>query len=178
MARKEGSTNKNSVKIDGEKLRAAIWGIGETVSGFVKKQKYPNPGMWTHYVYRGDAMPIDLFERVVADLEVDPSEIVPDEDETYGRHWDHKQDLLRTWRVLRQQVGRGEITLEKYTESVAKLAPYLVPKAVQADENYTPERWAEAMAGAVIKAREGGEPESISEQMVDLFENANQTNST
>ena len=170
--KKKGDCNKNSVHIDGEKLKAAIWGIGETVNRFIKKNKYPNPGMWKHYIYRGDAMPIDLFERVVEDLDVEPSEIVPDDCDTYGRHWDHKEDLKRTWRALRQQVGRGDITIEAYTESIVKLAPYLVPKAIQEDQNYTPERWANAMADAVIKAQSGEEPENVAEQMVGLFEGA------
>ena len=168
MMNKKGTTPKSYIPIDSEKLKNAIMTSGMTVSSFARSLKC-NRDDWAGYLYMGCSMPQDLFYKIVEALEIEPEDIAK-ESTQYGRSWNAKQhmieSLLRTFMRLR---SNPELEPE-FVDALSKFAPYLVPKAIQSDENYTPERWAEAFAKTILKVAEE-EPEDANEQVIkDLLE--------
>ena len=165
----KGAINKSYIPINSEKLRNAIAACGTNVYAFEKKLGY-KPNSWSGYFYQNNAMPPDLFFRIVEELGIQPEDIAQEEHPIYGRSWKEKEDMRLTWQALKQKLRRGEITYPEYVDSISKLAPYLVPKAGQMEEEYTPEQWNKHHNKRIQEIREGAETLSIEDRLLQMSE--------
>ena len=164
----KGATTKSYIPIESENLRNAIMATGRTITDVAKSLGYKFND-WTGYLYNDCAMPQDLFFKIIDELEIAPEDIASKDHEVYGRSWDSKQHMIASLRRIYIRLRTDPYIEMEFVEALAKFAPYLVPKAVQQDENYTPERWAASMLAVMKKVESGEEPETVEEQMMQEF---------
>ena len=163
---KKGTTPKSYIPIDAEKLKNAIMTSGMTVSSFAKSLGQERTD-WAGYLYMGCSMPQDLFYKIVDKLEIEPEDIAK-ESTQYGRSWDAKQHMINSLlRIFMRLRSNPELEPE-FVDALTKFAPYLVPKAIQTDENFTPESWAATVTKALVNASKK-DPEDVNEQIIQDF---------
>ena len=163
---KKGTTPRSYIPIDAEKLKNAIMTSGMNVSSFAKSIDCDRND-WAGYLYMGCSMPQDLFYKIVDALEIEPEDIVK-ESSKWGRSWDAKQEMINSLRRIFMRLRTNPDLESEFVDAASKFAPYLVPKAVQMEENYTPERWAEAFTETILKVKDS-DPEDVNEQIVKDF---------
>ena len=170
MDNQKGATNLSYIPVCGEKLKNSIMAVGLNIDALERnlKEKYGYEGTLNPYIYRNVAMPQDLFFNVIKELEILPEDIALEDHKFYGRSWKEKKEMVLTWQALKQKLRRSEITYLEYVDAISKMAPYLIPKAGQSEEDYTPEQWNKHRRSRIEELQQGVEPANIADQILQI----------
>ena len=157
------------IAIDAEKLKNIIKAKGLSVAAFARSLGY-NRQDWAGYLYMKVAMPPTLFWKIVDALNVEPEDIAAEKHTLYGKTWDGKREMIRSLQRILYRMLDNPLLEKDFTDALAKFAPYLLPKAIQDQKDYTPEEWARSFTKSLLDVREGKRPEDLSESDAQILE--------